>query len=131
MIPSTTAAAFFPGGWYRTGDLGYRDDEGYLFVTGRLREMINRGGEKIAPAEIDEVLRTHPAVADAAAFAIPDPLLGEEIAAAVVLREEGPVKERTLRRWVAGRVSPIRSPDASGLSTRCRVPGLAKSSAAS
>jgi oxalate---CoA ligase len=108
--PDATAAAFFPGGWYRTGDLGYRDDEGYLFVTGRLREMINRGGEKIAPAEIDEVLRTHPAVADAAAFAIPDPRLGEEIAAAVVLREEGPVKERTLRRWVAGRVSPHKIP---------------------
>jgi oxalate---CoA ligase len=72
--------------------------------------MINRGGEKIAPAEIDEVLRTHPAVADAAAFAIPDPRLGEEIAAAVVLREEGPVKERTLRRWVAGRVSPHKIP---------------------
>ena len=108
--PEATAAAFFPGGWYRTGDLGYLDDEGYLFVTGRLREMINRGGEKIAPTEIDEVLRTHPAVADAAAFAIPDPRLGEEVAAAVVLREEGALDARTLRRWMAGRLSPHKVP---------------------
>ncbi len=105
-----TAAVFFPGGWYRTGDLGYFDDEGYLFVTGRLREMINRGGEKIAPAEIDEVLRAHPAVADAAAFAIPDARLGEEIAAAVVLREEGALDARALRRWAAGRLSPHKIP---------------------
>jgi acyl-CoA synthetase (AMP-forming)/AMP-acid ligase II len=108
--PEATAAAFFPGGWYRTGDLGYLDDEGYLFVTGRLREMINRGGEKIAPTEIDEVLRTHPAVADAAAFAIPDSRLGEEVAAAVVLREKGAVDARSLRRWVAGRLSPHKVP---------------------
>ena len=108
--PEATAAAFFPGGWFRTGDLGSLDDEGYLFVTGRLREMINRGGEKIAPTEIDEVLRAHPAVVDAAAFAIPDTRLGEEIAAAVVLREEGVLDERALRRWTAGRLSPHKIP---------------------
>jgi acyl-CoA synthetase (AMP-forming)/AMP-acid ligase II len=108
--PAATAAAFFPGGWYRTGDLGYRDDEGYLFITGRLREMINRGGEKIAPTEIDEVLRAHPAIADAAVFAIPDARLGEEVAAAVVLREEGALDERALRRWVARHVSPHKIP---------------------
>jgi oxalate---CoA ligase len=105
-----TAAAFFPGGWYRTGDLGYRDEEGYLFVTGRLREMINRGGEKIAPVEIDEVLRTHPAVAEAAAFAIPDRRLGEEVAAAVVLREARTLDARALRRWAARRLSPHKIP---------------------
>ena len=107
--PEATAAAFFPGGWYRTGDLGYLG-EGYLFVNGRVREMINRGGEKIAPPEIDEVLRAHPAVADAAAFAIPDARLGEEIAAAIVLREEGALDERALRRWVAERLSPHKIP---------------------
>ena len=105
-----TAAAFFPGGWYRTGDLGYLDDEGYLFVTGRKKEMINRGGSKIAPTEIDEVLRTHPAVADAAAFGIPDSRLGEEVAAAVVLREEAALDARALRRWTAGRLSPHKIP---------------------
>ncbi|MGH2616073.1 MAG: AMP-binding enzyme, partial [Thermomicrobiales bacterium] len=85
--PDASAAAFFPGGWYRTGDLGYLDQEGYLFVTGRAREMINRGGEKIAPQEIDDLLSTHPAIAEAAAFALPDRRLGEEVAAVVVLRE--------------------------------------------
>jgi acyl-CoA synthetase (AMP-forming)/AMP-acid ligase II len=108
--PAATAAAFFPGGWYRTGDLGSLDDDGYLFVTGRLREMINRGGEKIAPTELDEVLRAHPAIADAAAFAIPDARLGEEIAAAVVLRRGGTMDERGLRRWAARRLSPHKIP---------------------
>ena len=108
--PAATAAAFFPGGWYRTGDLGYLDEEGYLFVTGRSREMINRGGEKIAPQEIDDVLRGHPAVADAAAFALPDRRLGEEVAAAVVLREGAALDERALRRWAAARLSPHKVP---------------------
>ncbi len=103
--PDATAAAFHPGGWYRTGDLGHLDAEGYLFVTGRAREMINRGGEKIVPHEIDDVLRSHPAVADAAAFGLPQARLGEEVAAAVVLREPGSLNERALRRWVAGRLS--------------------------
>ena len=108
--PEATSAAFFPGGWYRTGDLGYLDEDGYLFVTGRAREMINRGGEKIVPHEIDDVLRSHPAVADAAAFGLPHPRLGEEAAAAVILRESGSLNERALRRWAAGRLSPHKVP---------------------
>jgi oxalate---CoA ligase len=108
--PEASAAAFFPGGWYRTGDLGRLDTDGYLFVTGRVREMINRGGEKIAPHEIDDLLRAHPAVADAAAFALPDPRLGEEVAAAVVLRDGEAVKPRELRAWVAGRLAPHKIP---------------------
>ncbi len=100
-----TAEAFFPGGWYRTGDLGHVDAEGYLFVSGRVREMINRGGEKIAPSEIDDVLRAHPAVADAAAFGLPHARLGEEAAAAVVLREPGALSARAVRRWAASRLS--------------------------
>ena len=108
--PEATAAAFFPGGWYRTGDLGHLDAEGYLFVTGRVREMINRGGEKIAPHEIDDVLRAHPRIAEAAAFALPDPRLGEEIAAAVVVREESALTARDLRRWLASRLAPHKIP---------------------
>ena len=108
--PEATAAAFFPGGWYRTGDLGHLDEDGYLFVTGREREMINRGGEKIAPHEIDDVLRAHPAVADAAAFGLPQPRLGEEAAAAVVLRAPGAIDARELRRWAAVRLSPHKIP---------------------
>ena len=78
-------AADFVDGWFRTGDLGAFDADGYLHLTGRLKEMINRGGEKIAPAEIENILLTHPAVAQAVVFAAPHPTLGEEAAVAVVL----------------------------------------------
>jgi acyl-CoA synthetase (AMP-forming)/AMP-acid ligase II/acyl carrier protein len=80
--------AAFTRGWFRTGDQGYLDDEGYLFLTGRIKELINRGGEKISPREIDEVLLTHPAVEQAVTYAMPHPTLGEEVAAAVVLRPQ-------------------------------------------
>ncbi|MFZ0169483.1 MAG: acyl--CoA ligase [Candidatus Dormiibacterota bacterium] len=79
-------AAAFAGGWFRTGDLGVLDQNGYLTLSGRLKEMINRGGEKIAPAEVDAVLESHPAVAEAVCFGQPDPDWGEVVAAAVVLR---------------------------------------------
>jgi acyl-CoA synthetase (AMP-forming)/AMP-acid ligase II len=83
-------ASSFTSGWFRTGDQGYLDEEGYLVLTGRLKEMINRGGEKIAPREIDEVLLAHPAVAEAVAFGTPHPTWGEEVAACVVLKADGP-----------------------------------------
>ena len=84
--PEATAAAFLPGGWFRTGDVGFLDEAGYLHLTGRRSELINRGGAKIAPAEVDRVLLAHPAVADGAVFAVPDARLGEDIVAAVVLQ---------------------------------------------
>ena len=77
----------FTDGWFRTGDQGFLDADGYLTLTGRIKELINRGGEKIAPREIDEVLLRHPDVAEAVAFGVPHPTWGEEVAAAVVLRE--------------------------------------------
>ncbi len=80
-------AASFTNGWFHTGDQGKLDGDGYLYLTGRLKELILRGGENIAPREIDEVLLTHPAVAEAIAFGVPDEKYGEEVAAAVVLRE--------------------------------------------
>jgi len=80
-------AKSFVNGWFRTGDEGVLDADGYLRLTGRIKELINRGGEKIAPAEIDEVLLTHPEVAEAVCFGVPHPTWGEEVAAAVVLRE--------------------------------------------
>lgn len=83
----------FKSGWFRTGDQGVLDAEGYLSLVGRLKEMINRGGEKIAPREIDEVLLQHPAVGEAVAFGSPHPTWGEEVAAAVVLREPATEKE--------------------------------------
>jgi acyl-coenzyme A synthetase/AMP-(fatty) acid ligase len=108
--PTANAAAFFPGGWLRTGDLGYLDAEGFLFVRGRVNELINRGGEKIAPLEVDRVLLAHPAVRAAATFAIPDELLGEDIAAAVVLVEGGEVSRRELRRWMVHQLAPCKVP---------------------
>jgi acyl-CoA synthetase (AMP-forming)/AMP-acid ligase II len=105
-----TAAAFLPAGWFRTGDLGYLDDNGCLCLTGRLKEIINRGGEKLAPEEIDDALLDHPAVAEAAAFAIPDERLGEEVAIAVVLEPGVSVSRRELRRAVATRLSLSKVP---------------------
>ena len=85
--PEATAAAFTPDGWLRTGDLGHRDADGFFFVTGRIKELIIKGGENIAPREIDEVLLLHPAVLDAAAVGVPDKHYGQDILACVVLRE--------------------------------------------
>ena len=105
-----TAAVLSPDGWYRTGDLGYLDEDGFLFLTGRLNDLINRGGEKIAPAEVDAALLAHPAVAEAAAFSVPDARLGEDVVAAVVLRDGIALKPRELRAWMLGRLSPTRTP---------------------
>ncbi len=80
-------AESFTDGWFRTGDEGWKDDGGYVHISGRIKELINRAGEKIAPRHVDEVLAEHPAVAEAVTFGMPHPTLGEEVAAAVVLRE--------------------------------------------
>jgi acyl-CoA synthetase (AMP-forming)/AMP-acid ligase II len=85
--PSANSEAF-SGSWFRTGDQGVLDPDGYLTLVGRIKELINRGGEKISPREIDEVLLQHPSVAEAVAFGVPHETWGEEVAAAVVLRKE-------------------------------------------
>ncbi len=100
----------FVEGWFRTGDRGHFDEHGYLFITGRLKELINRGGEKIAPREIDEVLVSHPAVAQAAAFAIPDERLGEAVAAAVVLRPRSTVSEAEIRTYASQKLAHFKIP---------------------
>jgi acyl-CoA synthetase (AMP-forming)/AMP-acid ligase II/acyl carrier protein len=100
----------FTDGWFRTGDQGYLDPDGYLFLTGRIKELINRGGEKIAPREIDEALLEHPAVAQAVAFATPDDRLGEEVAAAVVLKEDALVTEREIQEYAASRLADFKVP---------------------
>ncbi len=100
----------FTHGWFRTGDQGTLDENGYLFLTGRLKELINRGGEKLSPREIDEVLMDHPAVAQAVAFALSDPRLGEDVAAAVVLRPGAKTTARELRRFAAERLAEFKVP---------------------
>lgn len=100
----------FLDGWFRTGDLGHFDADGYLYVTGRLKEMINRGGEKVAPLEVDEALATHPLVREAAAFGLPHPTLGEDIAAAVVLEPDANVDARVLREHAARSLAPHKIP---------------------
>jgi len=99
----------FSTGWFRTGDEGYLDEDGYLFITGRIKEIINRGGEKISPREVEEVLLDHPAVAQALAFAIPDEALGEDVGAAVVLRDRE-VSETQLRKYAATRLIAFKVP---------------------
>lgn len=108
--PEANAAAILPGGWFRTGDVGYLDDDGFLYLTGRVNELINRGGEKIAPAEVDEVLLAHPAVRAAAVFALPDERLGQDIAAAVVLERGQTTTPRELRHWMLDRLAPHKAP---------------------
>ncbi len=100
----------FAHGWFHTGDQGYLDADGYLFLTGRLKELINRGGEKVAPVEVEEVLLDHPAVAQAAVFALPDARLGEAVGAAVVVRAGRLPDERELRRFVAARLAGYKVP---------------------
>jgi len=99
----------FHNGWFYTGDLGYLDDEGYLFITGRKKELINKGGEKISPAEIDSVLRSHPGVADAMSFMVADPVLGEDIEAMVV-RADPLISGEELRRYLLDRLVQFKVP---------------------
>ncbi len=100
----------FRGGWLLTGDIGYLDDEDFLFVTGRIKDIINRGGEKVLPQEIDEVLSTHPSVSEAVAFGVAHPTLGEDVAAAVVLTPGAAVSEAELRQFAAHRLGDFKVP---------------------
>jgi acyl-CoA synthetase (AMP-forming)/AMP-acid ligase II len=105
--PEANAGAF-TNGWFRTGDQGVLDEEGYLYLTGRLKEMILRGGENIAPREIDEVLLTHPAVAEAITFGVLDEKYGEEVAAAVVLRQ--PATPEEILAYCKTRLAAFKAP---------------------
>jgi long-chain acyl-CoA synthetase len=95
--PEASASALREDGWLKTGDLGYRDDDGYYFITGRLKELIIKGGENIAPREIDEALLAHPAVLEAAAVGVPDPAYGQDILACVVVKPGCACSEEELR----------------------------------
>jgi acyl-CoA synthetase (AMP-forming)/AMP-acid ligase II len=107
--PAATEAAF-EGNWFKTGDVGFFDQDKFLFLVGRVREMINRGGEKIAPAEVDDVLFEHPAVEDAVTFSVPHATLGEDIAAAVVLRPGALATANDLRQFARKRIAEFKVP---------------------
>jgi oxalate---CoA ligase len=100
----------FVNGWFRTGDQGVIDNDGYLTLTGRLKEIINRGGEKISPREVDEALMDHPSVLQAVAFAVPHAMLGEDVGAAVVLREGLSATEQELVAFLSERLAAFKTP---------------------
>ncbi len=100
----------FQDGWFRTGDQGMKDAEGYLSITGRLKEIINRGGEKVSPREVDEILMDHPAVAQVVTFGMPHAKLGEEVAAVVVLKPGSAASDRELQAFVGERAAEYKVP---------------------
>jgi len=100
----------FIKGWFRTGDLGFLDSDGYLFVTGRRKEIINRGGEKISPLEVDHIFMDHAAVEQAVTFPVPNEILGEEVAIAVVLRPQFAVTADELREFVSQKLADFKVP---------------------
>ncbi|MGY3437608.1 MULTISPECIES: acyl--CoA ligase [unclassified Marinovum] len=111
--PEANAKTFFEAEgrrWFRTGDQGALDGEGFLSLTGRLKEIINRGGEKVSPLEVDGVLMDHPDVAQVVTFALPHPKLGEEVATAVVLKDGAGTDEAGIRAFAAGRMADFKVP---------------------
>jgi len=107
--PAANALAFRDG-WFRTGDLGRIDRAGFLFLSGRIKDVINRGGVKVPPGEVEDALALHPEVAQIAAFALPHPTLGEDLAAAVVLRPGATVDEEGLRNFAHARLAAFKVP---------------------
>jgi acyl carrier protein len=108
--PMDANAETLTHGWFRTGDQGYLDGDGFLFLTGRLKEMINRAGEKISPREIDEVIAAHPAIEQAVTFAVPNPIFGEEVATVVVLQRGAQITAGELREFAATHLAGFKVP---------------------
>lgn len=101
-------SSFTAGGFFRTGDQGKQDEDGYVIITGRIKELINKGGEKISPVEIDNVVAQHPAVAEAVCFAIPDEIYGQNVGLAVVLRDGASLTKDGLRQWITTKVAKFK-----------------------
>lgn len=118
--PSANKSSFTKDGFFRTGDQGKKDADGYVYITGRIKELINKGGEKISPIELDNLLATNPKIAEAVSFAIPDPgHYGEDIGVAVVLK--GDSSQEELKTWMAGKVAKFKVPKKVGrfFAVRC------------
>ena len=103
-------ASFTPDHFFRTGDYGRVDRDGYLFLTGRIKEFINKGGEKVSPAELDDVIAGHPAVMEAATFAVEDKIYGQDVGIAVRLVKGARVDAVGLERWIRERVASFKVP---------------------
>ena len=109
--PEANKTSFTRDGFFRTGDQGRQDKDGYVIITGRIKELINKGGEKISPVEIDNVVAQHPAVSEAVSFAITDEIYGENVGLAVVLKDDGKVSVDELRKWIAEKVARLKVPE--------------------
>ncbi|EEH48416.1 uncharacterized protein PADG_04495 [Paracoccidioides brasiliensis Pb18] len=108
--PAANDSSFTKSGFFRTGDQGKKDKDGYVFITGRIKELINKGGEKISPIELDNIIAHNPNVAEAVSFAIPDAHYGEDIGVAVVLKQKGSMSEDNLKSWIAPKVAKFKIP---------------------
>ncbi|KAL8928354.1 MAG: hypothetical protein Q9172_000946 [Xanthocarpia lactea] len=106
--PEANRTSFTAEGFFRTGDQAIQDKNGYIFITGRIKELINKGGEKISPVEIDNVIAQHPAVAEAVTFAISDDMYGQDVGVAVVLQEGAQVSKDELRQWMATKMAKFK-----------------------
>ncbi|KAK8215246.1 hypothetical protein M8818_002258 [Zalaria obscura] len=108
--PEANKSSFTAEGFFRTGDQGKKDEDGYVIITGRIKELINKGGEKISPIELDNTLMQNPKVSEAVSFAIPDDMYGQEVAVAVVLKEGQKLGSEELKSWMAERVAKFKLP---------------------
>jgi acyl-CoA synthetase (AMP-forming)/AMP-acid ligase II len=108
--PEANKSSFTKEGFFRTGDQGKKDKDGYVIITGRIKELINKGGEKISPIELDNVLARHPKVGEAVSFAIPDEMFGQEVAVAIVPKSGERVTEEELKKWVGEKVAKFKVP---------------------
>lgn len=107
---SANASSYHKNGFFRTGDQGKKDEDGYIIITGRIKELINKGGEKISPIELDNVLTRHPKISEAVSFAIPDDLYGQDIGVAVVLKSGEKLAADELKGWMAEKVAKFKIP---------------------
>jgi len=108
--PEANKSSFTKDGFFRTGDQGKKDKDGYIIITGRIKELINKGGEKISPIELDNVLTRHPAVSEAVSFAIPDEMYGQDVGVAIVLKSGQKLTENDLRKWAAEKLAKFKVP---------------------
>lgn len=108
--PEANASSYHKNGYFRTGDQGKKDEDGYIIITGRIKELINKGGEKISPIELDNVLTRHPKISEAVSFAIPDEVYGQDIGVAVVLKKDEQLTANELKDWMEERSAKFKVP---------------------